>query len=55
MKCQNGIDYDECENEREKGSEVCSECNERLAQDALNDFYGSSAPQTLREKINDKQ
>ena len=28
-RCINGIDYDECDNERSKNSEYCSECNEK--------------------------
>lgn len=49
--CQNGEDYDECEETVEIKNSVCNSCAEKSYDLYLEDFYGGSSPITLDEKM----
>jgi len=48
--CQNGEDYDECEETVEIKNSVCNSCAEKAYDLYLEDFYGGSSPVTQRER-----
>lgn len=54
FKCQNEIDYGECNNAVKNSGELCEECDsietERAHQAFLDSYYGGSATVTLKER-----
>ena len=48
--CQNGEDYDECEETVEIKNSVCNSCAEKAFELYLEDFYGGSSPVTQKER-----
>lgn len=49
--CQNGEDYDECDEIVEVKNSVCNSCVEKAYDLYLEDFYGGSSPITLDEQM----
>ena len=49
--CQNGVDYDECEEIVEVKNSICNFRAEKAYDLYLEDFYGGSSPVTLDEKM----
>jgi len=49
--CQNGEDYDECDEIVEVKNSVCNSCAEKAYDLYLEDFYGGSSPITLDEQM----
>jgi len=39
IRCQNGIDYDECDNEVQSVGGYCSDCEEKLFEAFIKDYY----------------
>lgn len=54
FKCQNGVDYDECDKTVLHEGSLCEECDsietERAYDAFLEHYYGGSACVTLKEK-----
>jgi len=54
FKCQNGIDYDECNNKTKEKGELCDECAsiayDKATEQAASDYFGGSQPYTMRER-----
>jgi hypothetical protein len=51
--CQNGEDYDECDEIVEVKNSVCNSCAEKAYDLYLEDFYGESSPVTQKERYED--
>jgi hypothetical protein len=49
IQCQNGIDYDECDNKVEKPG-LCDECNEAAYDQHIENLMSGEPPLTLREQ-----
>jgi len=50
MLCLNGIDYDECENEREPGLEHCQQCEDIRIDQYLEESNSQDGILSLREQ-----
>jgi hypothetical protein len=53
--CQNGVDYFECDHKVEKKGDLCPNCQEESYDNFVNNFYGSSSPVTLKERIENEK
>lgn len=48
--CQNGTDYEECENKVKRKGEFCGDCQEKSFESFTDHYFGGSVPVTSKER-----